>query len=204
MVLGLLVIAALVGGSALALMLAKDRTYVGSEPFTPSGAANPDVGVVYYSRSGHSEAVAREIARHFNANIVRIEADFPLDFGGLRKAGAAAKRHELPAITCAALPGAPRTLYLVAPTWWFRPAQPLWSWVEQNDLTGREVVLVTTGNSRFEQAETDAFAARVQARGGKLVKHLFFQRGRIYWQKTRAELLEEVRNSLSRQRRGAG
>ena len=48
----------------------------------------------------------------------------------------------------------------------FRPATPLWAYVEQAELTGKEVVLVTTGNSRFEQAETDAFAKRVEARGG--------------------------------------
>ena len=52
----------------------------------------------------------------------------------------------------------------------FRPATPLWAYVEQAELTGKEVVLVTTGNSRFEQAEIDAFAKRVEARGGRLIR----------------------------------
>ena len=57
---GLIVIT--VGGAAVALMLWKDRTYVPSEPYVPRGEPNRKVAVVYYSRSGHSEAVAREIA----------------------------------------------------------------------------------------------------------------------------------------------
>jgi hypothetical protein len=78
----------------------------------------------------------------------------------------------------------------------FRPATPLWAYVEQAKLTGKEVVLVTTGNSRFEQAEIDAFAKRVEARGGHLIRHLFLRRGRIYWQKSREELLAEVRGEM--------
>jgi hypothetical protein len=84
-------------------------------------------------------------------------------------------------------------VYLVSPTWLFRPATPLWSYVEQTDLSGKEVVLITTGNSRFEQAGTDEFAKRVEARGGRLVRHVFLRRGRIFWQMTREELLDAVR-----------
>jgi hypothetical protein len=78
----------------------------------------------------------------------------------------------------------------------FRPATPLWAYVEQADLTDKEVVLVTTGNSRFEQAEIDAFAKRVEAHGGRLVRHVFLRRGRIFWQKSREELLKAVRAEM--------
>jgi hypothetical protein len=90
-----------------------------------------------------------------------------------------------------------RRLFLVGPTWWYRPATPLWACVERTDLTGREVVLVTTANRRFRQAETAAFAARVEARGGRLVAHIFLARGFIFWQQSRAELLAETRTRLA-------
>ena len=35
--------------------------------------------------------------------------------------------------------------------------------------------------------------SRVEARDGHLIRHLFLGRGRIYWQKSREELLTEVR-----------
>lgn len=89
-----------------------------------------------------------------------------------------------------------RRLFLVSPTWLFRPAPPLWAFVEHTDLTGKEIVLVTTGNSRFKQEEIDKFAIRVGAQGGRLIRHIFLRRGRILWQKSRIELLQEVRTSL--------
>ncbi|MBX3232636.1 MAG: hypothetical protein KIT84_16805 [Labilithrix sp.] len=190
--------AVVLGAVAFVVMAVKDRTYVGSPAYAPSGEPNRAVAVVYYSRSGHSEAVAREIARTFNAFIARIEAtDYPLDFSGQTKAVSDAEARALPAITVEPIDLAPaQRVYLVSPTWLFRPAPPLWAFVEQADLAGKEVVLVMTGNSRYKQENIDAFAERVAARGGRLVRHVFLQRGRIYWQMSRDELLRETRAQI--------
>lgn len=186
------------GGGAFTVMAVKDQTYVPSIPYAPMGEANREVAVVYYSRSGHSEAAAREIARMFNAPIARIDADYPRDFSGQGKALSDARAQALPQIRVEPIDVVPaRRVFLVSPTWMFRPATPLWAYVEQAHLTGKEVLLVTTGNSRFEQAETDAFAKRVEARGGRLIRHAFLRRGRIFWQKTREELLKEVRSEIA-------
>ena len=122
----------------------------------------------------------------FNAPIARITADYALSFSGQRKAISDANAEELPEIEVEPLDLHPvRRLFLVTPTWMFRPATPLWAYVEQTDLTGKDVVLVMTGNSRFEQSEIDAFVKRIEAHGGRLTNHLFLRRGRIYWQKSR-------------------
>jgi flavodoxin len=185
------------GGVAFTVMAVKDQTYVPSAPYAPGGEPNREVAVVYYSRSGHSEAAAREIARTFNAPIARINADYPRDFSGQRKAVSDARAQALPPVRVEPIDLAPaRRVFLVSPTWMFRPATPLWTYVEQAALTGKRVVLVTTGNSRFEQAEIDAFAKRVEAHGGRLVSHVFLRRGRIFWQKSREELLKEVRAEM--------
>lgn len=174
--------AAVLGIAAVAIMAAKDRTYVPSAPYAPQGEPNRDVAVVYYSRTGHSEAVAREIARSCNVPIARIDADYPRDFPGQGRAVSDARAQALPRIRVEPIDLAPaRRVFLVSPTWMFRPAKPVWAYVEQADLTGMEVVLVTTGNSRFEQAETDAFTMRVEAHGGRLVRQVFLRRGRIFW-----------------------
>jgi hypothetical protein len=55
--------AAVLGIAAFAVMAAKDQTYVPSDPYSPRGTANREFAVVYYSRSGHSEAAAREIVK---------------------------------------------------------------------------------------------------------------------------------------------
>ena len=191
------------GGVAFAVMAVKDQTYVPSAPYAPGGEPNREVAVVYYSRSGHSEAAAREIARTFNSPIARIDADYPRDFSGQRKAVSDARSQALPPIRVESIDLAPaRRVFLVSPTWMFRPATPLWAYVEQVALAGKQVVLVTTGNSRFEQTQIEAFARRVEARGGRLVSHVFLRRGRIFWQKSRAELLIEVRAEMEAFKRG--
>lgn len=187
------------GITAFIVMTVKDRTYVPSAAYSPAGESNREVAVVYYSRSGHSEAVAREVARTFNAPIARIDADYPLDLAGQGKAVSDARAGVLPKIEVEPINLDPvRRVFLVSPTWMFRPATPLWTYVEQVDLTGKEVVLVTTGNSRFEQAEIDAFAKRVKAHGGLLIRHIFLRRGRIYWQMSREELLKEVQEEVGK------
>jgi flavodoxin len=190
-------VAAVLGIAAFAVMVAKDRTYVPSGPYSPQGEPNREIGVIYYSRSGHSEAVAREIARTFNAPIAWIEADYPRDFSGQRKALSDARAEALPQIRVEPIDLAPaRRVFLVSPTWLFRPATPLWAYVEQAVLTGKEVMLFSTGNSRFEQAAIDAFAKRVEAHGGRLIRHVFLRRGRIFWQKSREELLKAVQTEM--------
>jgi len=185
------------GGVAFTVMAVKDQTYVPSAPYAPGGEPNREVAVVYYSRSGHSEAAAREIARTFNAPIARIDADYPRNFSGQRKAVSDARAQALPPIRVEPIDLAPaRRVFLVSPTWMFRPATPLWAYVGQAALTGKQVLLVTTGNSGFEQAEIDAFAKRVEAYGGRLMRHIFLRRGRIFWQKSREDLLQEVRAEM--------
>jgi flavodoxin len=184
----------LLGVSAFVAMAVKDQSYTPSPEFSPVGEPSQRNAVIYYSRSGHSEAVAREIARLLNAPIARIAADYPLSFSGQGRALADATGKALPVIEVEPIDLRPvERVYLVSPTWLFRPATPLWAYVEQADLAGKEVVLCTTGNSRFEQSEIDAFAKRLEARGGELLRHVFLRRGRIYWQKSREELLDAVR-----------
>lgn len=198
----ILLVTALVLGlmavGAWGLMVYKDQARLPAAPYSPQEPARQDVAVVYYSRSGHSEAVALEIARQWNARAVRIQADYPLSLAGQRRAGRDALDGTLPPIQVQETDlSAARRLFLVAPTWWFRPAPPLWTWVEQADLADKEVILVTTGNSRYKEAETAAFADRVRARQGIFLGHVFLRRGRIFWQVSREDLLRATREAVA-------
>jgi hypothetical protein len=131
------------------------------------------------------------------APIARITADYALSPSGQRKAVFDANTEQLPRIEVEPIDlRAARRLVLVSPTWMFRPATPLWAYVENTDLTGKDVVLIMTGNSRFKQSEIDSFAGRIEAHVGRLTKYLFLRRGRIYWQKSREDLLKQVRKDV--------
>ncbi|SDQ81526.1 flavodoxin/nitric oxide synthase [Pseudoxanthomonas sp. CF125] len=192
-------VATVMAVAAVALVAIKDRTYVPSGPYSPVGKPNQEIAVVYYSRSGHTEAVAREIARMFNAPIARIEADYPLGFKGQGDAITDARAQALPRIQVGPIDLAPaKRVFLLSPTWMFRPATPLWAYVEQTDLSGKEVVLIMTGNSRYKQKEVNAFAKRIEAHGGHLIHHAFLRRGRVYWQKSREELTDDARVEVAK------
>nr|WP_296335450.1 hypothetical protein [uncultured Acidovorax sp.] len=186
--------AVVLGLASVLVMLRKDQTFVSSLPFQASSDLDPNSAVVYYSRSGHTEAAAREIARAANASISRIEASYPLTFSGQRNAIADAEAHVLPPIAVEG-PGTSKAerVILVTPTWMYSPATPMWSYIEHADLDGKSVALVMTGNSKYDLAEVQRFGERIRSRGGHLTQHVFIRRGRIWWQMSRQSLLEESR-----------
>jgi hypothetical protein len=65
------------------------------------------------------------------------------------------------------------------------------TWNRLSSLTSRSF-----SQCRFKQAEIDAFARRVEAHGGRLIRHVFLPAGRIFWQKSREELLREIRAEM--------
>jgi flavodoxin len=182
-----------VGLCAFMAMAVKDRTYVGSPEFKPTVDASKESVVIYYSRSGHSEAVAREVARKTNSHIAKISADYALDFQGQSKAISDATSEVLPPITIEPVDLlSAKRVYLISPTWMFRPAPPLWTFISQSDLDGKEIILIMTGNSRIKQEQISEFSHLINSRGGRLIHQIFLRRGRIYWQLSREELLQAV------------
>ena len=191
----LLGLAALISAS-IALIFIKDRTYFHSPPYTYKEGGEPtDTLIVYYSRSGNTEALAREIARGVGADIIQLRADkYGLDFKGWRAANKDAGDRFYPDIEPKEIDLDQYSLvFLGAPIWWFSPAPPLWSFVEKNDLTDKNIVLFNTFNSRFKNEEILAFQAKIRVKGGHLIDHVFIRRGRVYNQMDGQELLEEAR-----------
>ncbi|MBW1713009.1 MAG: flavodoxin/nitric oxide synthase [Deltaproteobacteria bacterium] len=172
----------------------KDRTYFFSPPYGRGQDGSADVLVVYYSRSGHTEAMAREIGRQFKADLVRIQEDeFSLNFIGLLRTYWAALREKAVVIRPEKVDLSGYDLvFLGLPIWCFRPAPPLWTFVEHNDFTNTEVALFSTFNSRFKPEEVAKFQKLVENKGGRFKKHIWVTRGRFYNQKSGDELLAEV------------
>ncbi len=192
-----IIVVALIGGFLLVQI--KDRTYFHSPPYTPELGKESRALVVYYSRSGNTEAMAREIARKFNADIVKIEAErYSLDYQGWRNAANDAdEKVTMAQITPEIVDmGKYRLVFVGSPIWWYRPAPPLWTFVEKNDFKGKKVVLFNTFNSRFKSEEIELFQKEIEKKGGRLIDHIFVRRGRVYFQKSGEQLIEESREIL--------
>ncbi len=155
--------------------------------------------VVYYSRSGNTAGAAKEAARYFQADVLQILApQYGLDLEGSMRAGEDADQ----GLTTTPIEHEPVDLsryelvVLCSPTWWFRPAVPLWSFVEDHDFGGARVFLVMTGNSRLKQENVALFADLVEQNGGVFLDNLFLRRGRYFWQRSMDEVLGELREEL--------
>ena len=181
------------------LVIVKDRTYFHSPPYTKKADISSDVLVIYYSRSGNTEAMARQIAQKFNADIVKITAEkYPLDLKGWRSAGKDADQKVTQVSIKPEIVDMEKynLIFLGSPIWWFRPAPPLWTFVANNDFKGKNVVLFNTFNSRFKKEEIEEFKELVTTKGGRFLDHVYVRRGRVYYQKSGETLIQEAREVI--------
>ncbi len=175
-------------------------TWVTSHPYSRSESPAARVLVVVYSRTGNTFGAAKTIARYFDADIVQIKApQYGLTVEGQMRASKDADQE----LTSTPIQHKPvdmslyDLIFLCSPTWWFRPAVPLWSFVENHNFEGRPVFLIMTGNSRYKTELTDKFSTLVSQKKGSFQETLFVRRGRIYWQKTPGEVNSELQDALN-------
>ena len=159
------------------------------EPFEANASINNDKPmtnpdrktlVIYFSRSGNTEMMAQEIAKHYRASILHLQAtDYRSGLRGLINA-VVDSRSKHAAITPAKIHLSHYdTIFIGAPIWWQSPAPPVWQFIDNHDFTGSKVVLFTTFNSSYKQIYIDEFQAMVEKKGGEFIKHIYTKRGRM-------------------------
>ena len=170
-----------------------------SEMANYQAASTPDskVLVIYFSRSGNTELMAMEIAKHYEANLVHLEADdYRIGFRGwLNALKDSQTKHAV--ITPETIDMAQYdTIFIGSPIWWYSPAPPVWQFVANNDFSGKKVILFNTFNSRFKQEYIDEFIAGIEVNNGNFVKHIYVKRERMTSQISSEELLQAVHKQL--------
>ncbi len=186
---------------ALLYFYRTQTVWVESKPYTRILNKPAQTLVVVYSRTGNTMSAAKKAAKFFDADLLKIEA--PLYSRDLKGQQLAAKhadeeitttviKHDLVNIKDYKL------IILCSPTWWYRPAVPLWSFVENHNFAGKSVFLIMTGNSRKTDEKTGKFKTLVKQKNGNLLDVLFIRRGRIYWQKTKDQVNNEVISGLKK------
>ncbi len=173
--------------------------WIESEPYQRESKGSTKTLVVVYSRTGNTLGAAKEIARYFDGDFLIIEApQYSRDLSGQLLASKHADKEK----TTTLIKHDPVDLnqyaliFLCSPTWWYRPAIPLWSFVENHSFEGKRVFLMMTGNSRMTEERTGKFRLLVEEKNGVFLDVLFVKRGRVYWQKTPDQVNKEVREAL--------
>jgi flavodoxin len=172
----------------------KDWSYFESKPYLRKAEFPSDIMVLYYSRSGKTEAMARQIANRFNADIIKIsDQSYYQGLVGILRANRDAWFQKPARIATKTIDFSNyRLIFLGSPIWWYRPAPPLWNFVQNNNFEGKTVILFNTFNSRFKEAEINKFKELVEKQGGIFLDHVYVRRGRIYNQLSGDDMIRKV------------
>ncbi len=189
-----------VGIAVLLVWFYRTQTvWVESSRYQRSSKEPAKVLVVVYSRTGNTLGAAKEAAKYFGADLIKIEApQYSRDLKGQQLAS----KHADEEVTTTPIMHDPvdikqyDLIILCSPTWWYRPAIPLWSFVNNHDFGGKRVFLLMTGNSRMTEERTGKFGALVEEKNGELLDVLFIRRGRVFWQKTPDQVNQELFEAL--------
>jgi len=165
--------------------------------YISDATSSSKVLVVYFSRSGNTELMAMEIAKHYSAQLIHLEAD---DYhiglrGWLNALKDSQTKHAR--ITPEKIDLSQYdTIFIGSPIWWYSPAPPIWQFIRNNDFSGKNVLLFNTFNSQFKQEYIDEFKNVISEKNGHFVKHIYVNRGRMTRQISSKAMLEAVREQL--------
>jgi len=165
--------------------------------YQPEISLDSKVLVVYFSRSNNTELMAMEIAKHYDANLVRLHADkYRIGFRGWINALNDAQTNHT-AITPERIDVSQyETIFIGSPIWWYSPAPPAWQFINNNDIADKSIVLFNTFNSKFKQEYIEEFKTKIEDKGGIFVKHIFVKRERMGQQISTESLLKKVRQQI--------
>jgi flavodoxin len=176
-----------------------DNIAVKSEPYEYKGNNTASLAVIYYSRAGSSQAVARTIAKQLNVPLYQIKTTsskkYALNMAGVYEA-VTDKRHpeiEFPEEDV----NKAKKLIVVSPTWMFQPAPPVWSFVESGAVKDKDVTMITLGTSGTWQFDDTFFKSIGEQHGGRLQNHIHFARGPHAWPTPIETTLEEVQKKIA-------
>jgi len=165
--------------------------------YEPRTSLDSKVLVVYFSRSNNTELMAMEIAKHYDANLVRLYADkYRIGFRGWINSLSDAQT-KLAAITPERIDILQyETIFIGSPIWWYSPAPPAWQFINNYDIVDKNIVLFNTFNSQFKQEYIEDFKTATEDKGGIFVKHIYVKRERMGQQISTESLLEKVRQQI--------
>lgn len=136
--------------------------------------------VAYFSATGHTRDIAQEIADVLEADLLEIEPEerydvFDLNWHDEESRSAKERDGRLPNPPVKGKienPDQYEIIYLGTPIWWHSIPPAVYSFLDNNDLSGKEVVIFSTSNGNTtEQAEEDLKARypKVNWHQGKLM-----------------------------------
>lgn len=166
------------------------------EQFAPSQQPSKTL-VVFFSRSGNTEVMARKIAELTHADVLPLHsARNQIGAIGWLQALQDARNTTADIVPNQVNLSTYDTVYIGSPVWLYSPAPQIYQFAQSNDFSGKKVILFNSMNSKFEQGFIDNFKKIIEQNGGTFTKHLYIIRGRMGQQMSSDKFLKEVEKQV--------
>jgi len=154
--------------------------------------------IVFFSRSGNTELMARKIAELKQAHIIPIQSERnKIGFKGWIEALLDARKTETEISPAKIDLSKYDTIYIGSPIWLYSPAPQVFEFAKNNDFAGKKVILFNSMNSKFEQKYIDDFKNIILKNGGTFEKHIYIVRGRMTQQMDVNSFLKETEKLIT-------
>ncbi len=130
--------------------------------------------ILYYSRSDNTEKVAKEISKEVNGDLKKIELIKDISFacagftsllglkGKIKTTDFNVKDYD--------------NIFIGTPVWAGKNSTPINTLLNEVDFTGKNVfVFITQADNKTPNSVYESIAARVEAKGGKVIDNFFIQ-----------------------------
>ena len=128
--------------------------------------------IIYYSQGGTTDLIAKTLAKHLNASLVRIHDLKNRDgFKNKLMATINAFRENKTDIMPAKIDLTDYdTIYIGSPTWAGNPTPAILTIIDRCNFTGKDVILFATMDSNRGDSNIERLEEKVKMRGGRVIE----------------------------------
>lgn len=128
--------------------------------------------VVYYSKSGNTEIVAKEISNAVNGNIKKIELKKEIGFMAAAFTSLLGLNGKIKLIDLNLMDY--DNIFIGTPVWAGKTSTPINTFLSESNLAGKNVfIFITQADEKTPGLVYESIAKRVQAKGGKVIDSFF-------------------------------
>lgn len=130
--------------------------------------------IVYYSKSGNTETVAKEISNVLNCGIKKIELKKEIGFMGAAFSALLGLKGKIKSMDLNLKDY--DNIFIGTPVWAGKTSSPINTFLSVANLTGKNIfVFITQADEKTPSLVYESIATRVKAKGGKVIDSFFLQ-----------------------------
>ena len=130
--------------------------------------------VLYYSKTGNTETVAREISKVANGELKKLELKKEISFMGAAFSAALGLKGKIKSMDFNVKDY--DNIFIGTPVWAGKTSTPINTFLSEVDLAGKNVfVFITQADNKTPNSVYDSIEKRVSAKGGKVINNFFIQ-----------------------------